>query len=356
MNDASRQQINNIGVQMTMDAKMKSDRYSRQTILAEIGDQGQERLSKGKVAVIGLGALGSVSSALLARAGVGRLVLIDRDIIELSNLQRQVIYTQDDVGESKAAIAVEKLKEVNSEIEIVGLANDLNHTNIQRFLQDIDVIVDGTDNMETRFLLNDFSVKNSVPFVYGGAISTYGMTLTVQPKDGPCLRCLFQQMPVPGTLPTCDTFGILNTVSTIIASIQTTEALKLLMDVEPRKTLLVLDPWYNDQREVEVARREDCSCCSLDEFDFLEAKTRDVVVALCGRDACSVTPPKGSEVPLEDLEKRLSKVGETKTGRATVSVSVGEYEIILFRDGRALIRGTDDEAKAKSLYSQYIGH
>jgi adenylyltransferase/sulfurtransferase len=339
-----------------MDVKMESDRYSRQTFLSEIGDEGQEKLGQSKVAVVGLGALGSVSSSLLARGGVGKLVLIDRDVVELNNLQRQIIYTENDVGESKAAVAAEALMRVNPDIEIMGLANDLNHQNISRFLNDVDVIVDGTDNMETRFLLNDFAVKNQIPFIYAGAISTYGMTLTILPEEGPCLRCLFPQMPVPGTLPTCDTFGILNTVSTVIASLQTTEAIKLLVGHEPRKTLLVMDPWYNDQREIEVARREDCDCCEKGEYDHLDAKTKDIVVALCGRDACSVTPPKGSEVPLEELEERLSKVGQTKTGRATLSVSIDGYEIILFKDGRALIRGTDDEAKAKSLYSQYIGH
>jgi adenylyltransferase/sulfurtransferase len=339
-----------------MDAKMKSDRYTRQTILSEIGDEGQGKLSRSTVAVVGLGALGSVSSSLLARAGVGKLVLIDRDIIELNNLQRQIIYSEEDVGESKAAVAAEELGRVNSEIEIESLANDLNHQNITRFLSGVNVIVDGTDNMETRFLLNDYAIKNDVPFIYGGAIATYGMTLTVQPKDGPCFRCLFPQMPVPGTLPTCDTFGVLNTIPAIIASIQVTEAIKLLVGAESRKTLLVFDPWFNDQREIEVAPRVDCTCCGKGEYDFLDAKTRDVVVALCGRDTCSVTPPKGSEVPLVELEKRLSKVGQTKAGRATLSLAVDGYEIVLFKDGRALIRGTDDEAKAKSLYSQYIGH
>ncbi|UCD93217.1 MAG: ThiF family adenylyltransferase [Methanobacteriota archaeon] len=335
---------------------MKSDRYSRQEILSEIGEEGQRRLSEGSVMVIGLGALGSVSSTLLARAGVGRLLVIDRDIVELNNLQRQILFSEEDVGEAKAAVAVERLKRMNSEIKVEDLAIDLNYQNIEKSMEDVDVVVDGTDNMETRFLINDFCVKNGIPFIYGGAIATYGMTLTVLPKKGPCLRCLFPQMPVPGTLPTCDTFGILNNVPTTIASIQVTEALKLLIGVEPRETLLIYDPWHNDQQDITMARNENCKCCGKGEYDFLDAKERDVVVALCGRDVCSVTPPTGSRVSFEDLEERLKKVGETKSGMATLSVNVDDYEIVLFKDGRALIKGTSDESKAKSLYSRYIGH
>jgi len=335
---------------------MNTDRYTRQTILSEIGDKGQEKLSGANIAIIGLGALGSVSSTMLARAGVGSLRLVDRDIVELNNLQRQILYSEKDVGEAKATVAAEELKEANSEVEIDGLATDLNHQNIAKMLEGIDVVVDGTDNMETRFLLNDHCVKNQIPFIYGGAIATYGMTLTITPQKGPCLRCLFPQMPVPGTLPTCDTFGILNTVPALIGSVQATEAIKLLLGIEPRRTLLVIDPWYNDQREIEVGQRDDCICCVKGEYDFLDAKSRDVVVALCGRGACSVTPPKGSEVSFEELGRRLEKVGKTKVGKTTLSLSVDGYEIILFRDGRALVKGTDDKAKAKSLYSQYIGH
>ncbi len=335
---------------------MNPDRYVRQTILSEIGDEGQKKLSEGTVAVVGLGALGTVSSTLLARAGVGNLLLVDRDVVELNNLQRQLIYSEEHVGESKAAIAYHELKKVNSDIDIEGMAIDINHQNVERLLKGTDVVVDGTDNMETRFLLNDYCVKNSIPFIYGGSIATYGMTLTITPNEGPCLRCLFPQIPVPGTLPTCDTFGILNTIPTIIASIQSTEAIKVLTGVEPRKTLMVLDPWHNEQREIEVTKRDDCICCVKNEYDFLNAKSRDVVVALCGRDACSVTPSKSAEISFDEMEKRLAKVGKTKSGLATLTLSVDGYEIVLFKDGRALIKGTDDESKAKSLYSQYVGH
>lgn len=335
---------------------MTSDRYSRQVILSEIGEKGQKQLSKGSVLVLGLGALGSVSSTLLTRAGVGNLLLVDRDIVELNNLQRQLLFSEEDVGEAKAAVAAEKLRKTNSEIGIEGLAIDLNYRNIEKLVAEVDVVVDGTDNMETRFLVNDFCVKNDIPFIYGGTIATYGMTLNVIPNKGPCLRCLFPQMPVPGTLPTCDTFGILNTVPTIIASIQSTEAIKLLLGVEPRKTLLIYDPWHNDEQDIAMTRNENCSCCAKKEYDFLEAKRRDVVVALCGRDVCSVTPPEGAKVSFEDLEERLKKVGKTKSGMVTLSVKVDSYEIILFKDGRALVKGTGDESKARSLYSRYVGH
>ncbi|MCK4443974.1 MAG: ThiF family adenylyltransferase [Thermoplasmata archaeon] len=335
---------------------MNPDRYARQTILSEIGDEGQKKLSQGTVAIVGLGALGTVNSTLLARAGVGKLLLVDRDVIELNNLQRQLIYNQEHVGESKAAIAFKELRKVNSDVDVEGMAIDLNHQNVVRLLKGADVVVDGTDNMETRFLLNDYCVKTGIPFIYGGSIATYGMTLTVAPSEGPCLRCLFPQTPVPGTLPTCDTFGILNTIPAMIASIQSTEAIKLLIGVEPRKTLMVLDPWYNDQREVEVTRRDDCICCVKNEFDFLDARTRNVVVSLCGQDACSVTPSKDAQLSLDDMKKRLEKVGKTKAGIATLTLFVDGYEIVLFKDGRALIKGTDDESKAKSIYSQYIGY
>lgn len=339
-----------------MNVKMNPDRYARQTILTEIGQKGQEKLSQGTVAVVGLGALGTVSSTLLARAGVGKLLLADRDVVELNNLQRQLIYSEEHIGESKAAVAFNELRKVNPNIDIDGMAIDLNHQNISRLLKGANAVVDGTDNMETRFLLNDYCVKNDIPFVYGGAIGTYGMTLTVTPKNGPCLRCLFPQLPVPGTLPTCDTFGILNTIPAIVASVQSTEAIKLLVGVEPRRTLVVFDPWYNEQREIEIAKRDDCVCCAKNEFDFLDAKARGVVVALCGRDACSVTPAKSAEFSFDDMEKRLAKVGETKVGIATLTLYVDGYEIVLFKDGRALIKGTDDESKAKSIYSQAIGH
>lgn len=335
---------------------MNSDRYSRQEILSEIGSEGQKKLSEGTVLVLGLGALGSVSSTLLARGGVGNLLLVDRDIVELNNLQRQILYSEEDVGEAKAAVAARRLKKANSEIKVEGLAIDLNYQNIEKSMEGVDVVVDGTDNMETRFLVNDFCVKNGIPFIYGGSIATYGMTLTILPKKGPCLRCLFPQMPVPGTLPTCDTFGILNTVPAIIASIQTTEAMKLLIGVEPRRTLLIYDPWHNDQQDIKMSMNENCRCCAKEEYDFLDAKERDVVVALCGRDVCSVTPPKGAKVSFEDLEERLGKVGKTRSGIATLTLSVDDYEITLFKDGRALIKGTSDESKARSLYSRYIGH
>ncbi|MFQ6060234.1 MAG: ThiF family adenylyltransferase, partial [Thermoplasmata archaeon] len=301
---------------------MKSNRYSRQTILSEIGDKGQEMLLQGGVSVIGLGALGSVSSSLLACAGVGNLLLVDRDVVELNNLQRQILYTEKDIGEAKAAIAERRLKELNSEITVKGLAVHLSQQNIERFLRGVDVVVDGTDNMETRFLLNDFCVKNDIPFIYGGAIATYGMTLTVLPKRGPCLRCLFQQTPVPGTLPTCDTFGILNSTPAIIASIQATETMKILMNVGPRRTVLIYDPWHNEQQEIRLDRRRDCICCVKEEYDFLEAKRRDIFIALCGRNVCSLTPPKGVEISFEELEKRLAKIGRTRRGIATLSLAV----------------------------------
>ncbi len=334
---------------------MASDRYDRQVLLPQIGPKGQRALSEATVAVVGVGALGCLSSELLARAGVGSLHLVDRDVVERHNLQRQVLFTEDDVDRPKAAAAEERLRAVNADIEIRGVAKDLNFHSIAEVLEGVDLLLDGTDNMETRYLLNDFAVREGLPFLYGGAIATEGMAMTIVPGDTPCFRCLIPVMPRPGSLPTCDTAGVLGSVSTAIASFQTTEAVRLLVGEPPTRGLLVYDGWAHSLERFAVPRRDDCVTCVREEYEYLNAVVRQVVTALCGENTISLDPLAERGVSLDDLAARLEKVGNVRRGNGVLRFRTGDHEMTLFPDGRALIRGTEDEAVARSLYAKYVG-
>lgn len=331
------------------------DRYIRQTILPEIGAGGQERLSKAAVAVVGLGALGTVSANLLARAGVGHLRLIDRDVVELNNLQRQVLFDERDVDLPKAEAAAAKLLATNSEIRIEPVSRDLNASNAESILAGVHLVVDGTDNMEARFLLNEVAVLHGIPWVYGGAIATHGMALAIVPRVTACFRCFLPRMPPPGSLPTCDTAGILNTVSSAIGSIQATEALKLLLGRPPSGELLVFDGWANDLQRLRIARRQDCPTCVRGEREFLGAKRAQVIAALCGSKTISLDPVHHGTVDMAGIEARLRKLGPVRSLGSVLVFTAGEETITLFSDGRALIRGTEDPERARALYAKYIG-
>ena len=312
-------------------------------------------MAASRVLVLGLGALGSVAADLLARAGIGHLRLVDRDVVELTNLQRQTLYAEADVDQPKADAAARRLAAVNSSIRVEAIAKDFNVRTHADLLDGIDLVIDGTDNMEARLLLNDAGLKLGIPWIYAGAIATNGMVLPVVPDRGPCFRCMVPNAPPPGSLPTCDTAGILNTASTAIASLQVTLGLRQLLGSAPPPKLYVFDAWTMDFQKLELKRRKDCKACVRHDYEFLAATSREIVASLCGRDTLSLDPLHTGTVDVAAIGERLMKLG---TVRRAGSVLVFETEgvgLTLFPDGRALIRGTDDPDRAKALYAKYVG-
>ena len=333
-------------------------RYSRQTLFAPIGEEGQRRLARARVGLVGCGALGSVIAGHLVRAGVGYLRIADRDYLELNNLQRQMLFTEADVARRlpKAVASAEHLRAINSEVEVEPLVVDLNPFSVVDFADGLDLLVDGTDNFMARFLINDLAVSRSMPWVYGGVIGAAGMTLTVVPGQGPCLRCVFPDVPPPGSAPTCDTVGVLNTVVAVVGSLQANEVYKLLVDPEARnRDLLTVDLWDLRFETVQVARDPDCPACGRGEFPFLEAEEEYAATSLCGRNAVQVVPRPSTAVDLEALRARLAAVGEVRQNPFLVEVDVEGKTITVFPDGRAIIKGTDDLSAARVLYARYVG-
>ena len=340
------------------------DRYVRQMRYPPIGEAGQRNLQQGRALICGCGALGSVIANTLARAGVGFLRLVDRDFLEMSNLQRQVLYDEEDVaaGLPKAIAAQKKLQRINSQIEIEAVVADLDHVNIASLTGDVQIILDGTDNFETRFLLNDASLKFQIPWVYGGCIGDDGQTMTIMPGRSPCLRCLHPEPPPPGATPTCDSAGILAPIINVIASIQANEAIKILSGnvqaVNP--TLMVYELWDNRVRQIGLdslrAQAADCPTCTGREFPGLQGERGSHTAVLCGRNAVQLTLPERSRLDLEDLEKELQQVGTVSRNRFLLRLSVEKYAITVFPDGRAIIGGTEDIAEARSVYARFIGH
>src|SRR5438309_5593607 len=268
-----------------------ADRYSRQTLFGPIGKDGQKQLGDSSVAIIGCGALGTVLANNLCRAGIGSLVIADRDYIELNNLQRQILFDEDDIARRlpKAIAAAEKLRRVNSDTKIEVLVEDINADGIESLVQSVDLVLDATDNFETRYLLNDVSVKYSRPWIYSGVIASYGVTMNVIPGDTPCLRCVFPEMPLPGTTPTCDTAGVLNGIVGAISGVASTEALKILLHSEKTSHDMVwMDVWENTSERIELPRQADCFTCGQHSYEFLDALSGTNSTNLCGRDAVQV--------------------------------------------------------------------
>ncbi|TET71498.1 MAG: NAD(P)H-binding protein [Candidatus Aminicenantes bacterium] len=335
------------------------DRYSRQVILPNIGEEGQKTLLKSKIAIIGCGALGTVVANNLVRAGVGKISIIDRDFVELNNLQRQILFDEDDIGVPKAVAAAEKLKRVNSDVEIKAMVKDLNHMNAEKIVSGVDLVLDGTDNMQTRFLINDVCVKSKIPWIYTAAVGTYGMMMTIVPGRTPCFRCLLPDVPEPGSLPTCDTAGVLNTIPAIIASIESTEAIKILlkekMTTNAESDLIFYDVWSSTFEKVTEMRDKRCRCCVEHKFDFLNAAKEEIITSLCGRNAIQITPVKSAAISFKSLAERLKRLGEVRFNNFILVFKERDKEISLFKDGRAIIKGTDDEKVARSLYARFIG-
>ncbi|HUS39911.1 MAG: ThiF family adenylyltransferase [Pirellulales bacterium] len=338
-------------------------RYARQMRYAPIGETGQRRLAEGRLLIIGCGALGSVLANTLVRAGVGHVRIVDRDYLELNNLQRQVLYDEQDVADAlpKAAAAARKLQRINSEVTIEPVVKDFDNKNALSLCEGVHVIVDGTDNFETRFLINDVSAQLSIPWVYGGCIGAEGQSMTIVPGKTACLRCLMVEPPPPGSSPTCDTAGILGGIVNVIASIQATEAIKLLIGDHDAisRNLSVIDLWENQLRQVKLdslQESSDCPTCSGREFPWLSGERGTHTSVLCGRSAVQIYPPEAVDLVLENLAAKLAGVGDVAFNEFMLRLNVDDYQLTVFPDGRAIISGTDEIAEAKSLYARYIGN
>ncbi len=332
---------------------MNMERYARHLVLPEIGEEGQEKIEKGSVAVFGLGALGSPITDALARAGVGRLKLIDRDFVELSNLNHQILFDETDIGEPKAEVAKRKVRKINSSIDVQDEVVNIDTSNVEDLIEDVDIVMDGTDNLEVRYLTNDACVKNDKPWIYTAVLGTYGMTKNIIPGENACLRCFFPEKPSPGSLETCETAGVLFTLPRIMGNLAATEAIKYLMGKETRDDLITFDVWHSDFERTNIERRvKECKSCADHEFEFLQ-REEDTITELCGRDSVQITPAEKSTLDLKKLADRYENA--KKMGDKMVKIPAKEYELNVFGDGRAIIQGTEDPKKAKSIYSQYIG-
>jgi adenylyltransferase/sulfurtransferase len=333
------------------------ERYSRQVLFAGIGPQGQERIEQAHVAVVGVGATGAAGAGLLARAGVGTLTLIDRDFVEESNLQRQVLFDEADARDSlpKAEAARRKIAGFNSEVRVEAQIADLVPGNIHELLAGADIILDATDNFETRYLLNDYAVEQGKPWIYAAAVGSYAVTMNILPGETACLACIFPEPP-GGAVETCDTAGILNTAVNLAASIEVTEALKWISGVREklRRTLLSYDLWTNDWSEVATgAPRPDCAVCGERDFAHLRGEGRPHIT-LCGRNSVQIHE-RSRPVDLAEMEHRLRPHGTVQRNDLLLRFQRGEHTLTLFADGRAIIQGTTDVAVARSLYARFVG-
>lgn len=334
------------------------ERYSRQMLFPGIGAEGQRKLLASQVAIVGCGATGSALASLLARGGVGSLRIIDRDYVEPSNLQRQVLFDETDAADSvpKAIAACRKIAQFNSQIVAEPRVSDLTPENAEQLLNGVQLILDGTDNFETRYLINDYAVKNSLPWIYVAAVGSYAITMNVLPGESACLACLFPDAP-KGMVETCDTAGILNSAVNLAASIAATEALKLLTGQRQqlRKTLLSQDLWLNQRTEISAAKpRPDCRACGSRNFIHLSEAGRPHIT-LCGRNSVQIHEHH-RPVDLNDLSKRLEPHGSVRHTDFILKFWKEPYELTLFPDGRAIVKGTTDTALARSLYARYIGN
>ncbi|MCI0524624.1 MAG: ThiF family adenylyltransferase [Acidobacteria bacterium] len=339
---------------------MNSERYSRQILFSGIGKEGQQRLARSHVVIIGCGALGAMHAEMLARAGVGRLRLVDRDFIEESNLQRQIMFEERDVAERlpKAVAAAARINRINSEVQAEAIVKDVNYTNVEELIEGADALLDGTDNFEVRFLINDAAVKLVKPWVYGAAVGSYGAQMTIRPNETPCLRCVFPEMPAPGTSPTCDTAGVILPIIATIASYQVSEALKILTgQIEKlHGSLLQFDLWQNTFTRLKLSERaNDCPACQQHRYDFLNARGGQLITTLCGRNAIQISPSTGASVDFAKLAEQLRGAGEVSYNRFLLKFKSGEHEITVFPDARCIVKGTDDPNLARSLYARYIG-
>jgi adenylyltransferase/sulfurtransferase len=334
-----------------------SERYSRQVLFPPIGEAGQTQLARTRIAIVGCGATGSALAALLSRAGVGYLRIIDRDYVEASNLQRQLLFDETDAAESlpKAIAAARKIAAFNSEMTVEPHAADLTPGNVEDLLADVDFILDGTDNFETRYLINDYAVSHNLPWIYAAGVGSYAVTMTILPAETACLACLFPDSP-RGLVETCDTSGILNSAVNFVASVAATEAIKLAVGARQklRRTLLSYDVWTNDYASVKTDKpRADCRCCQRRDFTHLAGEGRPHI-SMCGRNSVQIHE-RQRPIDFADITQRLAPHGTVKHTEFLLKFWHEPYEITLFPDGRAIIKGTTDTAIARSLYARYVG-
>ena len=349
---------------------MNHERYHRQMLIPEIGQDGQDKLSNARVLVAGCGVLGCTIADLLARAGVGHLRIVDRDLVELTNLQRQALYAESDIGTAKASAARTRLEAVNSTIRIESHAQDINPMTIRKLAADCDVIVDGLDNFETRYLLNDMAISSGIPYIYGGAVGSEGLSFTVLADGGttgtPCLRCLFPEPPEPGTTATCDTAGVLGPLISMVAAHEALQAMKLIVgrpeDVD--RSLMRIDVWNNAVHRIDVAAPDpDCPCCGTRDFPWLNGHRSSSTTVLCGQGAVQVLPAVDTCVEIEDLSRRLAPHGQFAVHDGIIRGRLNEerggsgepVELTVFDDLRALVGGVDSADRARAIYDRYVG-
>ena len=337
-----------------------SGRYSRQELFSGIGLEGQRRIRGSRVLVVGCGALGSCLAEMMARAGVGALTVVDRDYVEESNLQRQSLFDEEDVrrGMPKAAAAERRLRAMNSEVAVRGIVADLSVENASELLAATDLVLDGTDNFEARFLVNDICVRDGIPWVYGACVGAYGLALLVRPQLSPCLRCVLEERPAPGSGPTCDTAGVVAPVVHVVAGIQAAEALKLLAG--RTESLLpgiaTVDLWAGIFEVMDLRERKpSCPACTARRFDFAAEAAAAQSAALCGRDAVQLRAAPGTRVDLSGLAARLAAAGAVVANEYLVRFRAEDAELVVFGDGRAIVKGVTDPVRARSLYAKYVG-
>jgi len=335
------------------------EKYSRQMLFAGIGEEGQARLLASSAVIVGCGAIGAAAANLLVRAGVGRMRIIDRDFVEPSNLQRQTLFDEADARDAlpKAVAAERKLRAINASVAVEGVVADLTPQNAEALLSGFDVILDGTDNFETRFLINDFAVQSARPWIYAAAVASYGLTMTVRPGVTPCLACLLESAGTgQGLEDTCDTIGVLGPIVNLIASLEVAEAMKLLAGREEtlHGRLISCDVWSGHFQSVRVARNPACRACARREFSYLEGQSQPHIT-MCGRDSVQVHE-RGRALDLAALRTRLAAtVADVRHNDFLLRFRIPPYEMTVFADGRAILKGTKDPAVARSLYARYIG-
>jgi adenylyltransferase/sulfurtransferase len=338
------------------------DRYQRQVRFAPLGEAGQRRLGESRVLICGCGALGSVSSDLLARAGVGFLRIVDRDFLETDNLHRQVLFDEEDVAATlpKAVAAARRLAQINSEIQIEPVVADVTADNMAALAGDVDLIVDGSDNFEIRYLLNDYAVATGKPWVFGGCVGAEGQVMAILPGETPCLSCLLPEPPPAETQPTCETAGVIGPIVSVIAAMQSAEALKILsgQTAAVNRRLSLVDLWGNQLRAIGVSElrgESGCRTCGERDFAWLEGRRGGGAVALCGRNSVQLAASGSSPPALTFLAEKLRRLGRVTVNEYLLRAEIDKYRLTVFADGRTIVGGTDDPAEARVVHARYIG-
>ena len=338
------------------------ERYSRQILFQPIGVAGQEQLRRSRVLLVGCGALGSVVSEILTRAGIGRLTIADRDYVDESNLQRQSLYSEADCrdGLPKAVAAARRLQQINSQVVVVERVLDVNARSIESLVCDQDLILDGTDNFETRFLINDASLRWEIPWIYGACVAAYGLCLAFVPGKTPCLRCVLGHLPDPGSAPTCDTNGVIAPIVHLVAALQAAEAMKILTgnSAQLSRKLVTMDLWDNRFSSLDLSglqRNGDCVACGQRNFEFLQGNHEGQAEALCGRNAVQIWRSSSHQSDLGPIAERLAKLGPVSCNDFLLRTNLEGFDIALFKDGRSIIRGTQDVEEARRIYARFIG-